>query len=107
MDVLSEYFICEMACKELIVGYKDSQNEPMAYEDVKMNVNTIKSALRHYGIVVPESRTNYLFSSDPSSVKKLRDRLVHGISKDTIRKLNNQYEQMMIDMRLFLSSVEN
>lgn len=48
---------------------------------------------------------NRLFSSAPKSAKKIRDSLVHGISKANIDILNQNYEWMIADMTIFLDEV--
>ena len=39
---LTEYFLCEMSCKEMIVGYKDAIGKPVEYEDVTMRLVDIR-----------------------------------------------------------------
>lgn len=42
---LANYFMCEMACKEMIVGYKDHIKDPIKYDQVKMDLKVLKPAL--------------------------------------------------------------
>lgn len=102
---ITEYFLCEMACKEMIVGYKESIGEPIEYADVKMDLRVLKPTLSFYGITLSDDVRNRLFSYNPKSAKKIRDSLVHGISKTNLDLLDRQYTQMTTDMRLFLNMV--
>lgn len=100
---LTGYVLCEMACKELIVGHKNEIGQHIDYKDVKMDLRVLKPALNHYGINISEEARNRLFSSDPKSAKKIRDSLVHGISKKSIDMLNRKYQQIMHDMLEFMN----
>ena len=102
---ITEYFLCEMASKEMLVGYKEYIGEPIKYEEAKMDLRVLKPAFNHYGIGIGDDVRNRLFSSNPKSAKKIRDSLVHGISKANLELLNQQFNQITADMRLFLSMV--
>ena len=103
---LTEYFLCEMACKEMIVGYQDSINKPVDYKNVKMHFKTIVNTMNYYGINIDNTERTQLFSSDINSAKSIRDSIVHGITKDNIDKLNNHYTKLMADMRHFIEEIE-
>ena len=102
---LTEYFLCEMACKEMLVGYKESINDPIKYEEAKMDMRVLNPAFVLYGIEIDKETRNRLFSANTKSAKKIRDSLVHCISKAILDILISQYEQLMGDMKLFLDSV--
>ena len=102
---LSDYFLCEMACKEMMVGYQDSIKKPIKYEEAKMDLRVLKAAFNIYGIALSDDVRNRLFSSAPKSAKKLRDSLVHGISKKNLDTLVARYGTMMSDMKMFLDQV--
>lgn len=102
---LTDYFLCEMACKEMVVGYQDSIGKSIKYEEVKMDLRVLKAAFNIYGIALTDVVRNRLFSSSPKSAKKLRDSLVHGISKNNLDTLVVQYGTMMSDMKVFLDQV--
>lgn len=102
---ITEYFLCEMASKEMLVGYKESIGEAIKYEEAKMDLRVLKPAFNHYRIGIGDDVRNCLFSSSQKSAKKIRDPLVHGISKKNLELLNQQYTQISADMRLFLNLV--
>ena len=103
---LTEYFLCEMSCKEMIVGFKDDIGEPIEYKDVSMYMVDIRRALNHYGIEITKELRNCLFSKDANSAKSIRDSLVHGISKNNLDKVNRYFAQLTADMKAFLEVVE-
>ena len=102
---ITEYFLCEMASKEMLVGYKESIGKPIKYEAANMHLRVLKPTFTHYGIGIGDDVRNRLFSSNAKSAKKIRDSLVHGISKKNLELLNQQYTQLTADMRLFLNMV--
>lgn len=89
----------------MIVGYKDSIGDPVKYADVKMDSREIKDALNHYGVVLEDRVRNQLFSSNSKSAKKIRDSLVHSMTKNNLEIMNKQYTQMMDNMKVFLYAV--
>ena len=103
-NFLIEYILCEMTCKELIVGYKDAINKPVQYKEVTMDLRVIKAAVKHHGIVLSDDVMRRLFSYEKSA-KKLRDSLVHNISKKVIDEVETQYGQLMAYMIAFLGAV--
>lgn len=103
---ITQYFLCEMACKEMMVGYKNDAGKPISYEDAKMDLRTLKAALNHYGITITDDVRNRLFSSSPSSAKEIRNSIVHGISKKNLDTMNTHYVQLMANMDAFLNAVE-
>lgn len=103
---ITQYFLCEMACKEMMVGYKDDFGKPITYEEAKMDLRTLKAAFNHYGITISDDVRNRLFSANASSAKELRNSIVHGISKKNLDTLNANYVQLMADMNSFLGVVE-
>lgn len=102
---LKKYFMCEIASKEMVVGYKSAKKDPTEYDDVQMKVNVLKPAFRHYGLNVSDEVIKRLFSSDKESAKKLRDSLVHSMNAKIISKINKNYSQLNADMDIFLHEV--
>ena len=103
---LMNYFLCEMACKELIVGWsKNRKGQELKYADIKMNLRVLNYALDFFGVKITKEVRRRLFSANSMSAKKIRDSLVHGISKKNIEKLNAQYTQIMVDMELFINAI--
>ena len=106
---LEKYILCEIAAKELVVGYKNDLNDPIEYKDVKMDLRILKGAFNHYGLGIPADVTKRLFCSNNEkgkrSAKKLRDSIVHSITKQNITEVDNRFNQLIADMDMFLEAV--
>lgn len=106
---LEKYFLCEVAVKEMIVGYKDATGDHVAYKDVKMHLQVIRAAIRYYGLQLPDATIARLFASSRTNgsrtAKSLRNSLVHGMAKQTISDINAQYTQLITDMQELIDAV--
>ena len=101
---LEKYFQCELVCVEMIKDYRTDKKDDD--KDIKIIVQTIKSAMNHIGIHVDDLLLNNLFSSNKKSgqrsAKKLRDGIVHELSKEAIREVINRYYELNTYMDEFL-----
>lgn len=104
---LTDFFLCEMGCKEMIVGYKYSINQPEEYKNVKLNLNIIRPAIRFYGISVQDAVIVNVFSSRRHSAKSIRDSIVHGISKNNLNKMLDNYDDLIRDMSVFINTIQD
>lgn len=102
--------MCEIAAKELYVGYMDIIGQPVEYKDVKMDLRKLKPAFGHYDLRLTDSTIRRLFAGKTStgeshSAKRLRDSLVHGMTKKSIAEADSRFNQINADMDLFLEEV--
>ncbi len=109
---LEKYILCEIAAKELYVGYMDEIGQAVEYKDVKMDLRKLKPAFNHYRLGLTENTIQRLFlgktaKNVPSSAKMLRDSLVHGMTKKSIAEVDNRFEQLNSDMDSFLNAMTN
>ena len=109
---LEKYILCEIAAKELYVGYMDEIGQSVAYKDVKMDLRKIKPAFNWYGLNLPEKTIQRLFlgktaKGEPNSAKMLRDSLVHGMTLKNIAEVDICFARLNADMDSFLYAVIN
>lgn len=106
---IEKYILCEIASKEMLVGYKNDLNEVLEYKDAKMDLRQLKHAFNYYHLELPNDVIKRLFAADKvegkRSAKKLRDSLLHGMTKKNITELDKQYNQLIDDIDAFLSAV--
>ena len=108
---LIKYILCEIAAKEMVVGYKATTKDPVKYEDVKMIFQTLKAACNSYGLGLPDDLIKRLFGAEKingcRSAKKIRDSLVHSMTKQNISEVDGNYTQLIADMDAFLDAVRH
>ena len=101
---LEKYFQCELACVEMIKDYRTDKKDDD--KEIKIIVQTIKSSMNHIGINANDLLLNNLFSSNRKSgqrsAKKLRDGIVHELSREAIREVINRYHELNTYMDEFL-----
>lgn len=106
---LIKYILCEIASKEMIVGYRCDTGNPINYEDVKMRITEIRCATNYYVLGLSEDLLKRLFFYDKvdghRSAKKLRDSIVHSMTISNISEVDSLYSQLIKDMDEFLNAV--
>lgn len=105
---LEKYMQCELACKLLLVGYhqKKESQKTVEYKEEKIRFLSVKAACQDAGVTVPEDVIRRVFSSDDKrgakSAKKLRDSIVHEMSVQDIKEVNQRFTDLCEDMDAFL-----
>ena len=101
---LEKYFECELACREVIKDYKIDKKE--TEKEIRIIVKAVDAALRHIGINAREALLNNLFSANKTrgqcSAKKLRDAIVHDLSKEDVREVSRRFRELESYMDEFL-----
>lgn len=108
---LEKYFLCEIASKEMLVGYQNEIGEHLEYKDAKMDLRKLKPAFNHYGLGLSNDVLKRLFAAKTPkgqrrSAKNLRDSVVHGMTRQNLAEIDSRYSQLISDMEVFINSVK-
>lgn len=105
---LEKYMQCELACKLLLVDYHQKKASPktVEYKEGKIRFSSVRAACQDAGVTVPEDVIKRVFSSadkrGSKSAKKLRDSIVHEMSVQDIKEVNQRFTDLCEDMDAFL-----
>lgn len=96
---------CELVYKTLypeMVKIKD--NEDCDVRKLNFNVQKFEAALRFFGISYNHEQMKMIFGAKKSYLV-LRDKIMHGLNKDSIDTILQNYEIMVRSMSSFLENV--
>ena len=108
---LLKYVSIEAFYKKLLTAEKEQSGKKLTQKE-KKNLRVVSSdvqrVLKYFDIECSEELIERIFGSNDSnymecSIKKLRDRMVHGVNDNVIRIILERYEQINSDLDAFLS----
>ena len=104
---IEKYILCENMYKLLLISYKQSRNEIINMNSLKVSMNTAPSVMKYAQIEIEKEILSKIFSADDirnnKSCKKLRDALNHKINVEDIYEINNRYDELINYMEIFLN----
>ena len=96
---------CETVYKTLYPEMKKLKEEDsIDVRQLKFNVQYFEAALRFFGISYEHEKMNEMFSSRQSYLT-CRDKIVHGLDKESIKQVLTNYDKMAETMQELLSNV--
>ncbi len=103
---LYTYISCEVSCKQIISVISNRNRD-----DIKMDMRVIKRSLKHYGVTMNDSVINQIFGSEDKrgkkTCRKLRNELVHRMSKNDIIEINDRIDTLMFTMDAFIKAIRS
>ena len=104
---IEKYILCENMYKLLLISYKQSRNEIINMNSLKVSMNTAPSVMKYAQIEIEKEILSKIFSADDTrnnkSCKKLRDAINHKINVEDIYEINNRYDELINYMEIFLN----
>lgn len=101
---LEKYYQCELACKEIITDYRATTKN--ADKEIRIIVKTVRASINHIGINASDTLLSNLFSAKDTrgqcSAKKLRNAIVHDLSKEDIREVSRRFYELDAYLSEFL-----
>ena len=111
---VSKFFVVESLYKKLLIKYKKANsfaNKNINKKDLRIILSEVYETLDYFDIEYEKPVLSRIFSSNNEnfsecSIKKLRDRLAHDITKDGIIAIIKRHDQIQSDLDYFLSLVK-
>ena len=107
----NKFNYCETIYKMVLKEHQRSKGKDPQDENLKLNMNQVPSALKFAGYTFDKDLLTEIFgsarpnSSKGKTVKKLRDRITHGISRNAIEEITNRQIELFGYMDTFLDII--
>ena len=112
-DFLLKYVSVEAFYKKMLQTEKERKTgKKLTAKDrknLKVNIDEMKRVLEYYDIAVDKDLLDRVFGSDDKnymtcSIKKLRDRLVHGVNANVLRVIIERYNEINNDLEMIIKA---
>lgn len=106
-EFLEKFMLCEAACKEILSAYFKEKGKSINNSSIKLDMVSIPSAMKKAGYPLSKALLTGIFGASRTrgkkSAKKLRDGIVHSLSKEDINEVIDRRMQLHKMMDEFLS----
>jgi hypothetical protein len=106
-EFLSMYFACHILAERLI-EYNQKKKKKGGQRRKILNISSIESAIKNFGLTINNTVVENIFSSDSKSnnnhsCRELRNGYVHKFSASARDEINNQFIELQKDMQQWIS----
>ncbi len=106
---LLKYISLEAFYKKMLIAMRESEGKTLSTKDkhdLKVMVPDVRKVLEHFGVSCDEQLIERIFGSNNKnymecSIKKLRDRLVHGVNDNVLRIIIERFDKIEEDLDSF------
>lgn len=108
-DFKNKFNICETVYKVILKKYQNCKSKK-SEEHLILDMRQVPSALNFAGYTFDKALLTELFGSNSSkgeTVKKLRDKITHGINKKAVKEISDRKDELFGYMNSFLSIIQS
>lgn len=109
-DFIDKFTLCDITCKTILEYYAEAKKIDKQGKFINLNVQKISAAMHLFDLDIPRHVLSGVFGGskqyrkrNSKSAKKLRDGIVHAMSKEDIQEVVQRNEELNTLMDSFLA----